>query len=325
MTAKKNFCGAYLFLGPENGKKQAAINELRKKFGEGSPPEETVFYAGETPAAQIVSIVQNYSLFAQSRLFIVKNAEQIKEKDASLIALCVKELEDDTILILVSDEIKLAAGLMNACQKEKQQIFYELFESQKSEWVRSFFLDKGYRIEPDGIDTILEFVANDTESLRQECSKLMLFLPKDRPVAAEDVEQWLIHSREETPFSLFSRIAAGDVSKAVESLHTMLAAGESVTGILAGLAGCFKKLRDYLALLKNGEPNSVDTVKKIGVFMPKAKNDYVNAARRCNAAHINTCIALTAEYDIQTRGASDAVWKSALMDVYLLKVMASGE
>jgi DNA polymerase-3 subunit delta len=322
MTAKKSICGAYIFIGPENGKKQAAINELRKKMSE---PEETVFYAGETPAAQIVSIVQNHSLFAQSRLFIIKNADQIKEKEAALIASCMKELEDDTIVILVSDEIKLAAGLMNACPKEKQQIFYELFENQKSEWVRSFFLDEGYRIEPDGIDTILEFVANDTESLRRECSKLMLFLPKDRPASAEDVEQWLVHSREETPFSLFSRIAAGDTSRAVESLHTMLAAGESVTGILAGLAACYKKLRDYLALLENGEPNNVDTVKKIGVFMPKAKTDYVNAARRCSAAHINTCLALTAEYDIQTRGASDALWKSVLMDVYLLKVMGNGE
>jgi len=320
--------GAYIFLGPETGKKQDAIEEIRKKIASSGdsaakgPPEETVFYAGETPLVDIANAVQNHSLFAQSRLFMIKNAEQIKKKeDTALIASCMRKLESDTVLILLSDEFKLAAGLDDCAPRENRRVFYELFESEKSEWLRSFFTRAGYRIDPDGIDVILEMVENNTDALRRECSRLMFFLPKDRPATAADIDKWLSHNREESAFTLFSRIAAGNTSKAVESLHTLLAAKESVPAILAGLAWCFRKLRDYLSLVRNGEPNNFE-LKKIGLSSPKARDDYAAAARRYTISAADACLALTAEYDILTR-ASGAALEAVLMDVYLLKIINS--
>ena len=68
---------AYIFLGPELGKKQDAIDAIRKKL---PGAEETVFYAGETPLGDIAATIENHSLFAEARIFLVKNAEQIKKK-----------------------------------------------------------------------------------------------------------------------------------------------------------------------------------------------------------------------------------------------------
>jgi DNA polymerase-3 subunit delta len=314
--------GGYIFLGPEAGKKQDAIEDIRKKIAAKGEFEETVFYAGETPATEIANAVQNHSLFASARLSIIKNAEQIKKKDEiSLIAECMAELDSETVLILVSDEFRLAAGLDDCVKKDNRKVFYELFEEQKSEWVRSFFKREGRAIEPDGVDTILEMVENNTDALRRECARLILFLPKDRPATAEDVENWLSHSREEPAFTLFSRIAAGDLSRSIETLHTLLSAKESPPGILASLAWCFRKLRDYLALCQNSyaEPNSFE-LKKIGLSSPKAQADYAAAARRYNSAAADACLALTAEYDILTRAGGTAL-EQVLMDVYIMKLL----
>jgi hypothetical protein len=46
---------------------------------------------------------------------------------------CIRALEDGSALILLSDEIKLAAGLDDAVSKENRQVFYELFEREKTE------------------------------------------------------------------------------------------------------------------------------------------------------------------------------------------------
>ncbi|MDR0316183.1 MAG: DNA polymerase III subunit delta [Treponema sp.] len=315
--------GAYIFLGPELGKRQDALDEVRTKLKSGATEtEETVFYAGETPVGQIAAAIGNHSLFADARLFIIKNADQIKKKDEiEVLVSSMKNLEAGTVVILVSDEFKLAAALDNAVPKENRRVFYELFESEKSEWVRSFFRREGFSINTEGIDTILEMVENNTEALRRECSRLMLFLPKDRQVAAEDVEQWLSHSREESAFTLFSRIATGDISKSIESLHTLLAAKESAQSILAGLAWCFRKLRDYLALLETGEANNFE-LKKIGLSAPKARDDYAAAARRYNTAAVNACLAFTAEYDITLRSSGGAL-ESVLMDAYMLKIFGA--
>jgi len=312
---------AYIFLGPEIGKKQDAIEDIRKKFAKGGSLDEFSFYASETPALKIAEAVQNHSLFAQSRLFIVKNADQFKKKDEiSLIASCMEELESDSVMILVSDEFKLAAGLDNCCPSANRKIFYEMFENQKTEWVQSFFRREGRSITSDGVDLILEMVENNTDALRRECSRLMLFLPKDRPIEAEDIEKWLSHNREESAFTLFSRIATGDAPKAIETLHTLLAAKESPIAILAALASCFRKLRSYLVLFREGKADNSFELKKIGLSHPKAKSDYTLASRRYNAVAVDACLALTAEYDILTRS-SGAALESVLMDTYVLKVM----
>jgi DNA polymerase-3 subunit delta len=306
---------AYIFLGPELGKKQDAVDAVRKK---NPGAEESVFYAGETPISLIADTLQNISLFAEAKILIVKNAEAVKKKDdIQLLVSCIKNLDSSTSLILLSDEIKLASALDDAVPKNNRQIFYEMFEREKNEWVRMFFSREGYNIDKDGIAAILELVENNTQALRRECSRLIYFLPKDKPVTAEDIEKWLSHNREESAFTLFSRIAAGDLSKALESVAVMLAAKESAQGILAGLAWCFRKLGDYLALLEtSAEINSFE-LRKIGLSSPKAKDDYTAAARRYNCDDAQACLALTAKYDILLRSPL-ASMENLLMDRYIL-------
>jgi DNA polymerase-3 subunit delta len=324
---------AYIFLGPELGKKQDAVDTVRKKYPNA---EESIYYANETPASTINDTLQNINLFADTRIVIVKNAELIKKKDEiEILASCIKSLEKNTCLILLSDEIKLAAGLEDAClqagvPKANKQIFYEMFEKEKSEWVRQFFRQEGFNIDNDGISAILELVENNTSALKRECSRLVYFTKGQtdsqspcKEIKSEDIEKWLSHNREESAFTLFSRIASGDLSKALESLSVMLAAKESAQSILAGLTWCFRKLNDYLVLLEtSGSYTDVNSfeLKKIGLSSPKAKDDYAAAARRYSIEDTEACLALTAEYDMLLRSPV-AVMENILMDRYILSIM----
>jgi DNA polymerase-3 subunit delta len=313
---------AYIFLGPELGKKQDAVDNAKKKYPQA---ETSVFYAGETAAGLIADTLQNMGLFSQGRFVTVKNAELIKKKDEiELLASCIKELDKDSCLILLSDELKLASGLEDAVPSSNRQVFYEMFEREKNEWVRQLFSREGYDIEKDAVAAILELVENNTAALKNECARLMSFFPKTKPVTAEDVETRLAHNREESAFTLFSRLAAGDISKALESMAVMLSAKESAQGILAALAWCFRKLGDYLSLLETSGP-SVDNfeLKKIGLSSPKAKDDYAAAAKRYSLQDVEACLAVTAEYDILLRSPAAAM-ENILMDKYIIAVITAG-
>ncbi|MCL2758835.1 MAG: DNA polymerase III subunit delta [Treponema sp.] len=320
---------AYAFLGPELGKKQEAVDNIRIKY----PGAETsIFYSGETPVGAIADSIQNHNLFAETRIIIIKNAEHIKKKDETeILASCIRNLEPDTIIILLSDEIKLASGLEDlftqdgGVSKANRQVFYEMFEREKNEWIRQFFNREGFYIDNDCIAVILEMVENNTEALKRECSRLIYFLPRNetKKICKEDIEKWLSHNREESAFTLFSRIASGDLSKALESMMVMLAAKESAQGILAGLAWCFRKLNDYLNLLETGDVNNNFELKKIGLSSPKARDDYSNAARRYNTESVEACLALTAEYDVLLRSPVAAL-ERLLMDRYILALVNTG-
>jgi len=318
----------YIFLGPELGKKQDALDSIKKKY---KGAEEFNFYANEVPVSTIANTLQNMSLFGEKRIVIVKNAELIKKKDeVELLTSCIKNLDNNTVLVLISDETKITSSFDDACTKagvpkSNRQIFYELFEREKSEWVKQFFNREGYNIEKDGIAVILELVENNTAALKRECSRLINFLPKEKTIRAQDIEKWISHNREESAFTLFTRIAAGDTVKALESMAVMLTAKESAQGILAGLTWCFRRLGDYLDLLETGnrQPDSFE-LKKIGLSSPKAKDDYAAAAKRYNMESSQACIALTAEYDLLLRSPVAAL-ENILMDRYILAVMRLGK
>jgi DNA polymerase-3 subunit delta len=336
---KKN--GAWLFLGPEIGEKQTAIDEIRKKLSESGGFEETVYYAGDTAVSTMVSHIRNASLFAQSRLFLIKCAEGIrKEEDIKLLSFCDKpkkekdskplssrdkqkkgclvSLPDDTFIILISEETSIAKGIENAIPQANKRIFWELLDNRKAAWVKDFFSGEGFRINAEGVETILELVENNTVALKQECSRLTLFLDKNREISGEEAEKWLSHTREESAFTLFSRIAAGDFSRSLESARMLLAAKEAPPAIFAALASCFRKLDSYLGLKESGVSDDWE-YRKIGVSSPGAKRDYAAAARRYDSTGAETCLALTAEYDLRLR-ASSSFPEQILLDEYLFKI-----
>ena len=323
--AKKS--GSWLFLGPEIGEKQTAIDEIKKKLSESGGFEETVYYAGETTVSTIVSHIRNASLFADSRFFLIKCVELIKgsertkkkdDTDILLLSSCLASLPDETFVVLVSEEKGVAKGLENAIPQANRRIFWELTDNRKADWVKTFFAQEGFRISADGVETILELVENNTSALRQECSRLTLFLDKSREITGEEAERWLSHTREESAFTLFSRIAAGDFARSLESMRMLLAAKEPAPAIFAALASCFRKLYSYLSLKEAGVNDDWE-YRKIGVSSLGAKRDYAAAGKRYDSSAAETCLALTAEYDLRLRSSSSFP-EQILMDDYLFRI-----
>ena len=309
----------WLFLGPEIGEKQNAVDEIRKKLAASGELEETVYYAGDTAISVIVSNMMNGSLFADRRLFFIKCAESLKKKEElDLLAAYIASPAEDTYLILISEETSVSRLIEKEIAPANKRIFWELLDSRKTQWVMSFFKQEGYRIGPEGIDTILELVENNTAALKQECSRLILFLDKTKEITAEDAEKWLSHTREESAFTLFTRIAAGDLSRSLESVRVLLAAKESPVAIFAALASCFRKLMSYLSLKEAGI-NDEGEYRKIGVSSPGAKRDYAAAGGRYNSFSAESCLSLTAEYDLLLR-AANTYPEQILMDQYLYKI-----
>jgi DNA polymerase-3 subunit delta len=234
--------------------------------------------------------------------------------------------QDNTVLVLVSEEIKLDSRLEKAADPKNKRIFWELFENRKAEWVENYFRREGFRITGGGIDAVLELVENNTDALRRECSHLMLFLGKDRPpdsggasVEAADVEKWLSHTREESAFTLFSKIASGDLTRSVEILHTLLAAKESAVSIIACLVSCFRKLRNYRRLRDAGVNDEFE-FKKIGLASSKIRKDYAAALER--GLDAGYCLALAAECDFRIRSTGTAS-EAVLMDLLICKLAGS--
>jgi DNA polymerase-3 subunit delta len=314
----------YLFAGTEIGEKADEMERVRALLREkhGISLEETAFYALEMPMGEMTGIMLSGSLFSAARLFVIKNAEAVKKKeDVKMLVSVLENLEPGTTVILLTDE----NGVDRAIEKVEglnKRVFWELFESRKKEWLHGFFRREGYTVTADAVDAILEMVENNTGALRNQCRNLFLFCDKGRPVTEADIERLLSRTRSESTFTLFSAIAAGNIERSLEILHTLLDAKESAVSIFAGLVWCWHKLRDYQLLSASGNTSDFE-LKKIGLSSPKARQDYTNAARIYGLDDVNRCIALTAETDIQIRSGGTAL-ERILLEWYVYKVVKEG-
>ena len=329
----------WLFLGPEIGNKNTEIEEIlknaKKQLGE---LDEHSFYANETSVSSVLGILQSGSLFSAGCFVVYKLADAIKKKeDIALISEWVASVEKKSVnentsfLILVSDELSIDKKLTGLVPKQNQKVFWELFENQKNDWVRKYFTNNGFRIENDAIDLILELVENDTQTLKNECSRFLLCFEKGHEITADDVDTVLTHSREETPFTLFACMCEKDnlaperLSASLTVLqHIRNSKESSYVSLIAALTHCFRKLITWHNLIeKKSYPSDFD-LKIKGFSSKKMQAQYSAASKIWSKKETVLCLSLLAKTDMKIRTTGTQIEEIALQELLYSLVIKKG-
>ena len=305
---------AYLLLGPEEGEKSAFVEKVRAALAKriGEAPEAHRFYAGETPAAEIVRCLRNLSLFSRHRLVIVSNAEELKraEEVSALVEYLASPADDATLLLLstgfsgdidrkiAGDQRRKTGG---AVPFEAQKIFWELFDNQKQGWVTAFFRQRKIAIDPDAVEYLLDMVENNTRDMRVECDRLALFFGPGSTLTLDNVEHYVYHSKEENVFTLFDRICDRELLAAEETLDRILLSREAeATQLAAGLLMQFRRLAGYKRMLA-ANYESTEAFQKLRIFSKKNQKTYAEGSRRFSGEDLELIVRLLVQFDERFR------------------------
>lgn len=314
----------WLFTGPEIGERNEAVQQLKAQAikTHGDPEMHTV-YAGDTPFGELVSLLQNGSLFSSARFVTLRNAELIKKKeDISQLVSWAEEScgRDDVYLVLISDEIGVDKKVEACVAKERKRIFWELFDDRKEQWITAFFRKEGYRIEPEAVSAILETVENNTDALRTACSRLMLFFDNDHGITEDDIITHVSHNREENAFTLFDALTHRDAEAALAIIEKIsLSKDSSPVQVIAGVTYCFRRLADWHRLASRGVHDEFG-LKKAGFSGKRALSQYRRAADVWDASAVSRVLALLAETDRDLRASGTAVHR-ILLDTGILGIL----
>ena len=295
----------YLLLGPEVGKKTDFIDDIiaEQKSRNKSDPDIYSFYPYGLDTIEVVSILKNGSLFAKSKVVVLHRLEEIKGKNIidPLIAYC-KNPSKDAILILLSDTIKdVPSTLRKLIPKENTVIFWEMFESEKKGWIINFFQKANIRIEPDAVDSLLELVENNTQMLKSECERLVQFFGAGAIITADQIEDFLYHSKEENVFSLFSRMVLRDLSSTLEVLGNILLSKEKdADNVLNGILWQTERLL-LLRRLIDRSFSSGDAFKRVGITGKRNQKIYSTGIKNYNTEELERIIRLIYETQVRLR------------------------
>ncbi len=314
----------WLLTGPEIGERNAALAEIRKTAARSGELDAHLLYAGDVRMGEVVSLLQNGSLFAAARFVVLKGAEAIKKKeDVEMLTQWISASAgaEDATLVLVSDEIGVDRKLEAAVPKEHKRVFWELFESRKEQWISAFFRKEGFGIDDEAVASILDLVENNTDALKTACSRLTLFFPKGHRVTEDDTLSFLSHDREESPFTLFDSMTEGDLAGALEIVSKLsLSRESSPVQTVAGLSFCFRRLADWHRLEDSGMTDEF-SLKKAGFSSKKAVTQYRAAARRWDVAAVSRVLSLLANADAELRSSSQAL-HGIVMDLAVRAILS---
>jgi DNA polymerase-3 subunit delta len=292
----------YLLLGPETGKKNTFIADIRAALTlKGEPPEEYRFYGFETSIQDVVSLLRNASLFASRKLVIFNNAEDVKKKDdLGLLAEYAKNPSPDGVLVFITDAFATEKKLADCVGAKGTQKFYELFDNEKKGWVVNCFARRKARITSEAADLFLDMVENTTSEFERECASLCLFKGENAEITADDIETYLYHSRPETVYSLFGTICALDFEASLEILAKLFLEGEAPVQLLGGLFRQFRSLQAYSQLLAMNVPPA-EAFTRAKIYFKRNQRICSEGAKNFTAAQLDDIISLCADFDEHLR------------------------
>ncbi len=317
----------FLLLGPEEGENDKFIKNLIDTLsGEGNEiPEVHRFYGFDANIGNIISILQNETLFSKNRLVILNNTELIIRKgDISLITEYCSKPASKASFLLLSETIKgVNSRIEKAVPKDNRKIFWELFENQKRGWIANFFRQKGMTISSSACSDLLELVENNTKQLRMECERLVLFFGKGEQIESEAIEKYIYHSKEENVFTLFDKVAQRKFDFALEVLHNLLLSRETeALQILSGLLSQFRKLAALKRLIA-GNYTPDEAFSRLKIRSKRVQKIYIESAKNYQAAEVKGIIMLIAEFEVRLRSVKSTL-QAFLLNLFLYYVIVRG-
>lgn len=320
----------YLFTGPEAGERNDEIakikNSLKKKFGE---IDEQLFFLQETSFDQVMTILQNGTLFSSAVCIVCRNAELLKKKDELLMLdeWLKSEPSESTVLILVSDDISVDSKLEKLIPVQNKRKFWEMFEDRKLPWLYDYFKKNSYSITEDAAELILEMVENNTESLKQECSKFFLCFSKNHEITVSEVDAILSHNREESAFTLFNKISdnSNNSEKRFEDAINILqkirlSKNASSVMIIAGLSSCFRKLCLWHKICHDNSLPDDFTLKTNGFASKLMQNQYRKASKVWTYGQSVAILSVLASTDMVIRS-DGTFFEEILLQKMLYKII----
>jgi DNA polymerase-3 subunit delta len=308
----------YLLLGPEKGDKDRFIDELRAAITKesGAAPDESRIYSFEKGLDEVEGLLRNGSLFGGHRLALYFGAEDVKKKaEIDSLKSLVERPARQATLVLLSDKVGVEKKVQDAVGAARKKIFWEMFEDRKPGWLKARMQREGLSLTPEAAGLILETVENTTDELERVCLALAGFLGRGAVVTEELVEAQLFHGKAENIFSLFDRIAAGDLAAAVESLRCQILSGEGgPVQVLAGLVRQFRSLAAYKLLLSRNY-RAEEAFKELQVTSKRAQRALAAADAAFSHAEVDAIAASFADWDEELRS------QRADMHGHLLELM----
>ena len=229
----------YFLYGEEVFLLNEAVNDLMKAaLGDGLGDFNlNLFYGQDATPEKIRDAVETLPMMAQRRVVILKEGQDLSDRDMEDLLPVILEPVQTTTFIIVSEKVDKRKKFFKEILKTGVVVeFRKPFEQQIPAWIK-YIAQKHDLIVGDSEALILhQIVGSSLLSIDNEMRKLNQYLgPKTKVsarVSTEDIHQVVSQTRVDSVFDLANAIGARDQAGALVCLANLLDHGQNEVGAL---------------------------------------------------------------------------------------------
>jgi DNA polymerase III delta subunit len=222
------------------------------------------------------------AIYKQSDKYFVHDekikSSQKKDIIQTLYSINYKNYDPNTYLIMVNEtNEKIPQALIDLLAQEQNIIFWEMFENQKFDWIRNEFKKRNLFVEEEAVSFIISMIENNKNELSNEINKIIELyeLKGDKSKKAIDlifIEDYLYHSKAESPFSLYSALLNKNLAKALEILESLFLTDELM--LLNGLVWAHRRFLKAIDLFENQKMQTFEIFSTLKIISQREKKRF---------------------------------------------------
>lgn len=249
------FSPVYIFAGEEPYFHEETLNKLEKALNVDTLNRE-IFYAPDTSVHDIVLAAQTIPFIAERRLVIVKEAQRIKQTEASKLAEFLKSPSETSCLVLLwPEKIKkdaMRSPLFSAVEKSGAVVeFKPVYERDIPSWIHRKAAERKKTVTSDAAEYLLQESGTSLMDLNNELEKLFLFVGDRKEINLQDVETLSGHTKQVNLYELSEAVESKDLKGAMRIIEPLLNEGEVPVIILSFINTAIRKLLIAKSLLED--------------------------------------------------------------------------
>jgi len=296
----------YLILGPETALAERALTKLQEELKD-EKCEVTTLFAGDTIVGDIADALAP-SLFSERRALIIRDLQDLPEENRPEITRYIEAPYQLTTLIFVHKGGIKGKALIDAIKKVKPQIIAcEALkkEAEKSDFVKTLFLDLGRKASPAAVAALVGALGNDLRELAGAVTQISA----DAPAGVIDemmVDKFHQGRIETTGFDVADATLDGNLPAALIALRSALETGTDPVMITSAIASSLRSLAKVSGANRNQK--SFELAGALGMApwqIDKARRQL----NRWNPGQIADAVGAIAMADAEVKGAaSDPIY-----------------
>ncbi|MBU1142166.1 MAG: DNA polymerase III subunit delta [Firmicutes bacterium] len=211
----------------------------------------------ENSSDDILEDLQTVSFFAEKKVIVIRNIDELEKEDEFVIKNWVTYFEKpnpDVILIIAMQELLPETSLLGGALF-KFAFIEKVKDMEKKDYpdfIKNMFKKYQYQITDDAVEALLERTNLDFNLINQEAEKLMLFAYETKEINEKAVILLVSRNLEENIFELTNALLSKNQTKTIEIFYDLVARNEDPLRILNNIVGKVRELMHTKLLLDKG-------------------------------------------------------------------------